>query len=231
MKIISKFKDYYDFLIGQYGIDPLIVYERRPQIYNDNKTEDSPIITLDYFTKLDVPTIHSPQPTLRRFTFSICDQTYIIYSFNKVLYCTLEDQLNLFSFYKEKGKYSYSDVNEIKNNIYYIFNHKIPNEHYSFGFWGEKEKSPYLNWNLNTKYKCPVILLGEYSNVGRENKLYLNPKLDTFQFSKILPAHDIFLMITQFLTKKDITMPNDPTDMSRYEGKGFDKKTSFRNIK
>lgn len=29
MKIISKFKDYYDFISHQYGQDPLVVYERR----------------------------------------------------------------------------------------------------------------------------------------------------------------------------------------------------------
>jgi len=28
MKIVSNFKDYYDFLIGKYGIDPKVVYER-----------------------------------------------------------------------------------------------------------------------------------------------------------------------------------------------------------
>ena len=28
MKIISKFKDYYDFLQGIYGVDPLLVLDR-----------------------------------------------------------------------------------------------------------------------------------------------------------------------------------------------------------
>lgn len=31
MKIISKFKDYYDYLVGIYGEDPLLVFDRRNQ--------------------------------------------------------------------------------------------------------------------------------------------------------------------------------------------------------
>jgi pentatricopeptide repeat protein len=29
MKILSKWKDYYDFMVGKYGMDPLLLYDRR----------------------------------------------------------------------------------------------------------------------------------------------------------------------------------------------------------
>lgn len=29
MKIISKFKDFYDFNVAKYGIDPILIFDRR----------------------------------------------------------------------------------------------------------------------------------------------------------------------------------------------------------
>lgn len=40
MKIISPFKDYYDFLAYQYGVDNSIVYERPSRIFIDELTKD-----------------------------------------------------------------------------------------------------------------------------------------------------------------------------------------------
>lgn len=37
MKIISNFKDYYDFIQGKYGIDTKVVYERIPETKTDSK--------------------------------------------------------------------------------------------------------------------------------------------------------------------------------------------------
>ena len=39
MKIISKYKDYYDFLLGKYGVDPKLVLDRRK---GGRLTETSP---------------------------------------------------------------------------------------------------------------------------------------------------------------------------------------------
>lgn len=36
MKIISKYKDYYDYVVYKYGIDPLKVYIRKPAFYYEN---------------------------------------------------------------------------------------------------------------------------------------------------------------------------------------------------
>lgn len=40
MKIISPFKDYYDFLAYQYGVDNSIIYERPSRIFIDELTKD-----------------------------------------------------------------------------------------------------------------------------------------------------------------------------------------------
>lgn len=31
MKIISKFKDFYDFNVAKYGVDPILIFDRRAQ--------------------------------------------------------------------------------------------------------------------------------------------------------------------------------------------------------
>lgn len=41
MKIISKFKDYYDYLTGIYGIDPKLILDRRDMLLNTDLTKNS----------------------------------------------------------------------------------------------------------------------------------------------------------------------------------------------
>lgn len=45
MKIISSFKDYYDHLVGKYGMDELLVYARHETIDTDLPIKKSPIQT------------------------------------------------------------------------------------------------------------------------------------------------------------------------------------------
>ena len=59
MRIISKrgIKDYYDYLQGTYGIDPLVVYDRRECNVIDppkSHSEDYPLLFCDWFgTNID----------------------------------------------------------------------------------------------------------------------------------------------------------------------------------
>ena len=32
MKIISKFKDFYDFNVAKYGVDPILIFDRRQRL-------------------------------------------------------------------------------------------------------------------------------------------------------------------------------------------------------
>lgn len=68
MKIISKFKDYYDHIQGLYGVDEKIVYDR---------TE----------IKYSTPShIQFPSTEVKYFILAICDIFYIVYYFNGVYY-------------------------------------------------------------------------------------------------------------------------------------------------
>lgn len=43
-----------------------------------------------------------------------------------------------------------------------------------------------------------------------------------------MPPQEAFTEIYNWIPYHEPAMPSDPTDMSRFENKGFSKKTSFR---
>lgn len=223
MKIISKFKDYYDYLTGIYGVDPLVTYERKPLSTISNNVED--LKNCDVIT-FDRHCVYVPDG-YTRLIFHICNKVYVFHYLDNVLYYTEEELVRLYDLIKGHSHKTMSFIDDklsyLAEDLYQIYGYKIPNKWYYSGLLGRKNKN--YTKTMNENFNCPLIL------VKRNDSYLLNPKLDTFQINKIIPAHDMFLMISQFLSKKDIEMPKDPTDMSRYEGKGFDKKTSFRNIK
>ena len=57
-----------------------------------------------------------------------------------------------------------------------------------------------------------------------------NPILYNTNIQSVLPAEEIFLKITDFLSYKEPETDTNPTNMARFESKGFDKKTSFRKM-
>jgi hypothetical protein len=95
MRIISKYKDFYDYLQGIYGIDPKIVYDRR--------WENESMFTLDdVYCNGD-----EPQSVL----FSICDIYYVVYVYKNVVYVGDEIKSILEEIIDD-------------NNIYYYLNDK-----------------------------------------------------------------------------------------------------------
>jgi hypothetical protein len=81
--------------------------------------------------------------------------------------------------------------------------------------------------NINKLLNCPVVLrnpAGEIIN---------NPRLTDIHFQSFMTATDCYQTIYNWLSANlpEVKIPNSPDDMHRYQAKGFDKKTSFRNIK
>jgi hypothetical protein len=76
MRIISKHKDYYDYLQGVYGIDELLTYDRRTKTL---KTIEPPYYGNDY----------------DKYTFAICNKLLTIYRYNNKFYHTIEELIEL----------------------------------------------------------------------------------------------------------------------------------------
>lgn len=84
MKIISKWKDYYDYLQGKYGIDDLIVYDRRG----------------DEFIKHNFDTDHM----VKSLEFHICNRVYTVHEYKGEFYHFYEDILRLDKILEEDYK-------------------------------------------------------------------------------------------------------------------------------
>lgn len=88
MKIISKYKDYYDYMVSKYGIDPLIVYDRTAQHTLLNKEWYSE----SYMTSPNITNI------------CICGEQYHILTYNMIHYHTKEELLILNDILEKENK-------------------------------------------------------------------------------------------------------------------------------
>jgi len=190
--IISKYKDFYDYLQGIYGIDKNIVFER-----NSNSSQT-------YYNNTF-------------YEFHIMGKIYGGFLF------------------ENKWIYDFQELNNIVENWKTIVIPKLQRSN-----WEYEKIRKYLSkfdgnfyyqniiitdWKLskeNLKQDCPILL---YINSGWDKF----PKLvDTF-IPKVISAHDMYISLGEWCSKKDVEIKNFPTDMNRFESKGFDKKKSFRN--
>lgn len=190
MKIVSNYKDYYDFLIGQYGIDEKCVYERITSI-GETKQGYSPEFK-------DFPNGYYS------YSFYICGIYYPVFWWNGQILI---------------GEEALSIPDTVKYGLNYKKNiHREVREMLSFSGTDDDD--------LNEKYNCPIILeSSEYYNT----KIF-NPKLSDFNIGRILPPHDIFIKISNFLTREKEIIDNRTND-EKIISAGFDKKVSFRNMK
>jgi hypothetical protein len=214
MTIISKYKDFYDYLTGIYGIDPLVVYERfssQGWLYRDSREVElkpGPVVSLHSITK---------DKNNRLLNFYILGIRLPVVIFEMVLYVTPKELISLIT--SKNFKEHASET--LKDSLWTAL-------HGVYGY-DKKEKMSSYYWpqapvDYNSIYKCPVILIDGFN-------IYLNPKLKEFRIGELISPKEMYLNLTDYFSKKDPDMPKDPKDMNRYTAKGFDKKTSFRNIK
>lgn len=207
MKIISNFKDYYDYLQGIYGVDEKIVYERIHQYSNINgEWIKNPI--------------HKPSPysNYEKYYVAICDVIYAVYIIDGNFYFGL----NYYS-YKE-GEYDYFTKNMNLSNLKSFTDDLNRNTSH-----GTKKNFYHLKiTNLNSINNCPVLLVNKDWGSGfyASNK---NIKLSDFGVNQIISPNDMYLKISQFLSKEK-EIKDSRTNKEKIVGNGFDLKTSFRNI-
>lgn len=208
MLIKSNFRDYYDYLIGQYGIDERVVYERICSTENSDKK----------WTKSGV---YKPQHIAFKNTvysfeiISVCGIIYCCYFYHGKFYFG-EEALDYIPKKIKRGMYE-NDIDAYSDLL------KSISKETMFNY---KTKVHLKKTDLNEKENCPILILDyncEYAKVK-------NPKLSDFDFGKILSAEDCYVQINNFLSREKPVIDNR-TDVQKIVGKGFDKKTSFRKTK
>lgn len=235
MKIISKFRDYYDSFsyVGDYDDD--ICYHR----FTKNEKLDSDDENRLYWIKqlnesYNRSSIHMG---MLESVVVFCGKLYLkIYQVNTKLFELYQE--NYYASYDDKPKFAWNQ-------------HLYQKRSWIGNIFQEGKHSHYFNelikddWSwLNKKYLSPVIeiqnLVTTSSNGGnrstskttRETRLILNPNLDELGFPAAVDSYIAYHEIERFI---DMQLNNQPeiveiSDEDNLKKKGFDK-YSFRKDK
>lgn len=214
MKILSKYKDYYDYLRGVYGEDEKLILDRR----QSDSFKPRPAFIQKF--RLD-SAVEAPQPFSVRIGTMIVDGVYYKESFYYG-----KDLLQF------KWEYSYYD-SHLRNN----FPEHVDNKNAMlFEFWYRKyinkimllQTAPYTIHTSN-----PIAIEILWLTGIRENpvKKYTYPILKDIGLASIIPPHDVWVELTTYLAQ--LVTTNEPPvpigdDNIRIQSHGFDTKTSFR---
>lgn len=206
MKIISKHKDYYDYLQGIYGIDEVMVYDRR--VDRPYRFED--IIITD----------HNEITTIR---FAICNKIFVLFYYDGKFYHTPEERLELHNL-----KYKSNNIPTWQRSYRYGYSHDIKSAEYQYN----KEN---CNTDVNRILRQPVLVkvdyCGEFTTIIHGGKEHWNlPILDTFKLAKYITADKMYQDISAFIgwTKDHPEIPNNQSNDEKIISHGFDLKDSFR---
>ena len=222
MKIISKFKDYYDYVAFQYGEDPLIRYNRQPI---DNDTELlSDIDKQLWYKSCYFPSRHNNDPAFRFKWLVINAKLYLLYSENMQPYKVLTSEMytgiiNTGDISSFNSSWATRVYPYLSGYSFYIGNDRLYNELVE----------------LSRKLNAPVFEIGEtsFGEILSNNKCKV-PVLSELGIASIIPPDQLFQELAYFIGNimKDTPDTNPPVVIDndlRIEGHGFDLKKSFRH--
>lgn len=234
MLIISKYKDYYDGVVGTTGVDKTIVYNRDSLELKENEYPDNfkRKIYGSYFNNNVTPFVNLCHFSLKK------DVKYIAYSHFIVGFCgKLYVGWKMYFLENPKDRFStllyhiIYDFNELKKYVKETsYNSNIYDEYISI--------VNYNAFDLFIKYKTPVFIYDNdykrttHAKYTRQNDgmFILNPCLKEYEFYKVFDTYQAFQEIQMFLGgvlgagEKEIIEVDDKYKIAQH---GFDK-WSFR---
>ncbi len=239
MKIICKVKDYYDYLSGVNGIDPLVVYDRRDCCVLSNKNKVIPFSLSDQLdNRKDTCDIKK-----RKITKSKSERRYynegwyfnrdVIYEGKISLLCIL---VGYYKYVVECERYLDDNENlcidytlleksEIPKERRVLKNYPIIIYAGKHGYYGKR----FIDDFGRVKFSKS----SEDNDIETIKKyVILNPILNDTGLTSIIPAEEMWDNIYSYissLNEKDITDNRD--DNGHIISHGFDTKNSFRNVK
>lgn len=227
MKIISKYKDYYDYLQGIWGMDERLILDRTlfstTPDYN-NKYYQFPHIELIRFyicgNVVEGIYYQANIESIGRFLFGKDIEDVI----GHWIYTTQSKGLS-----KNDPRYYHIKVLGLKwNKPFKIL--KKPTPFYDLDHNQEKyrkniNKAQCPNYFLN----CPIIKetrpTEDEFDLSRCEKF---PILKDYSMHKVYSAQNMWLMLVEWLGREK-TIPNNQTNTEKIMSHGFDVKTSFRH--
>ena len=252
MKIISKVKDYYDYLSGINGIDPLVVYDRRNYVLLANRNETIPS-DLDYQLGFEKRTCDKKKSLkyMWRSHRILYDETYMNKPKNNnkkvfegelyymcllvgfvrcVIECEryLDDSDKVCIDYKIIKKTEFGSIGSREQVCLYPFNEPClypfnePVILYPCSCYNDYK----LVYNGRTLYKD----LRKVSEDEVRKMMIVNPILKDTALASLIPAEEVWSNIYAYLSAlNEKVIVDTRTDDCHIVSHGFDLKDSFRN--
>jgi hypothetical protein len=241
MRIISKFKDYYD-CVQAYGMDQTILYVRNKEI--EKGTKGLPRCSNLYFWSED------PLFKCDDFIIGFCGKVYGAVRLrkngtNNEVFCHSIEAVD---------KYFKENLTEKQLNEYYgkrtgaLYVPYVRHRYTYSSYFDKVEGSRNLYEHLFIEKKCPIFVMGnslterntegikveseiyQYDERGKQGCILYNPVLKEFDFFKVFDPHtayqEIFMYVAGVLATPMKPIPEISDDDMR-DVKGFDK-WSFR---
>ncbi len=211
MKIISPFKDYYDYLTGIYGVDERIVYLR-------NSVKSNYVMSKERFL----------------FDFSFADKLqkqYLVVNGRRYLF------INISKCYFDKPQWVMFNYEQAiqDSKASYSYGRWAGQAHtYTQGYTCEELI------DISRKVGSPVFSVIRSDWVRHKGyQLHIDgnaPRLMEYGFANIIPAEQLYQELEYFLSNilnesPDIKPPVTISNEDMIVSKGFDKKISFRHRK
>ena len=228
MRIIDNKKDYYDYLAGVLGIDDHITYDRRNSIRLVNNTTN--IINERYpmgYGNIFCTWKNGKNPDFEYSAYNVSSNWFglVIGSVEYVflVYRVLQNETD-------------TEVKIVPKLM----------RKFTFDRSRTKSKDPiligeitYNRMDIPRRIACKrddefyeaVAKVG-YIKPDKDGNYKENPILDGTWIPSLIPAEEVWNNITDYLLSiKEPPIIDNRTDIQHLESHGFDKKTSFRNVK
>lgn len=217
MKIISKYKDYYDWVVGLYGEDPMMVYPRQ-------------------FEYTDRPSDLASDKIIEEHRIHIAGESFLIYQLGKDFYHTSEELMELWRIIEEKNL-------QHPRSFYlggWYWRDEGRSLKYFQKFFDENNGKP---TTINEKLRVPVLkektswssggVIGTTKLKGGGEQKWTSILLEDYGFAKWYDPKDMFQKIYAFISylKDHPEIPNKQTNDEKIMSHGFDLKKSFRHRK
>jgi len=213
MKIISKFKDYYDYKVAEYGTDENLVYDRRNGTIVDRQRISPEESNLALYSTLYVGS----------------EVVHLFITHNKIY-----THFDLVDIERKKRRYYFFDgyclkfrdgkQYEYKSNLWLgYFSDTADFIRENNGFHIREET--HLSWEELSK--IPLLLItSDYRT--KNQKVYINPNLQ--ELGVYIDPDFVWQHIVQYLSDLKTQAEQSPElpNELKIDSKGFDKKRSFR---
>lgn len=228
MKIIDNKKDYYDYLSGVYGIDNLIVFDRRgsvpinPDCASLNGAEY-------YFSQRKLP-LDKPITGKHHWELKSIAKRRLAEETKKRSYSKSWTEGDIYHFILEVGKTHY------RFEIERWLDEKMPDCVHVETTLLETIKD--VQQRYSNAPICIITCRAQYWWWHHEERWedtkgrIENPILTNTFIPKLIPPDEIWQALYDYLSSlRDTPITDSRTDEQKLASAGFDRKTSFRNVK